>query len=184
MTWDSRTYPCHLTQKLAAAEEASRRNADNAAFSTSTIASSDPAAADILPDYYGDDDTGVSIIPSNPRRCQTELFVKDPFNAFLKAGFSDDNSIPSTSPRLLSGGTQEDAIDNISRFSAGVGSSVAAKFFMTSQKSSFENRSSTYAFSLADSIERTTSVVLSFMRISPQQWSPTSCSYIVLQKWN
>lgn len=104
--WDSRTYSFRLNiagmlaQKLAAAEEKAKRNAENAAFSGSTNGTSDNSA-EILLQFYGDDDTGVSIIPTSARRSQTMYFVKDALKYFLAADFSGDNSVPDAWTPLL-----------------------------------------------------------------------------------
>lgn len=163
--WGSRTYPFRLNiagmliQKPAAAEETARRNAEKSIFSTPATSTNTSSADDVMLNFHGDDDSGASVIPTNARRLQTELSVKDAFNTFIRTGFSScDNDCDAHAPTtLLSRRFQDDIIHDMTRISAGSGESAAA-LSMDRQGSTFEKQCSSRASSLADSVESTTDI--------------------------
>lgn len=65
-----------LAKKLAATEKTARVIADNATCSDSTIGCTNTSANQTLLNYYGEYDTGVSVVPSKYCRRQTEYLVK------------------------------------------------------------------------------------------------------------
>lgn len=80
--WDSRKFPLRLNvkgifaQKLAAAEDTAKRQAQNASFAATTEQQNAKDADEVHVDNDGDDLPGESVIPTSLRPLQTEFFVR------------------------------------------------------------------------------------------------------------
>ncbi|CBJ31141.1 conserved unknown protein [Ectocarpus siliculosus] len=139
-----------LAQKLAAAEETAKREAQNASFTASPDKQQDNSdKAEVHLCDYGDDEPGRSVIPTSARRLQTEFFVNDALRSFLAAGFSGDDSLPDTAFPLRSGRTRQQTMEDASHIV--LDTDVAAStLFVARQESSLQQKSTSCAASMAD----------------------------------
>ena len=154
-TWDPRTYPFRLNiegmvaQKIAAAEENARRRAEQQLQMDRPDRAGDDVTGEIALHPYGDDDSGVSVIPTNARKILTDYFVKDAVRAFIAAGFSGDDSIPDDSSPLVSGRSREHASLDIAHIRGGIGVE-SATCAMSQQESRLKEKTSSSVSSLSD----------------------------------
>ena len=156
--WDKRTKPFRLNiaamlrQRIAADEERAKKV--HQAFMLTTDRDVDNhTESEMFLDDYGNshdmDSGGISVIPQTAHRLLTKIFVDTAYDTFVHAGFSGDDSSPTTPNASLSRRSTKDIEQDLSKITGSSGAS--SKKETAQQEHAFETMSSSQATYLADS---------------------------------